>query len=315
MAATTYGRGLQEVGSSTYAYLQPDGSWGWSNAGLIVDGDATLLVDTLFDLRLTREMLDAMRRAVPAAASIDVLVNTHADPDHTFGNQLVGDAQIVASARAAEEMLAGISPEALAGLVAAGPELGVGGAYAREAFAPFDFSDVRLVPPSRTFAGALSLAVGDVAVELIEVGPAHTAGDTVVHVPAQRVVFTGDVLFAGVHPVTWAGSVGGWIAACERVLALDVDAIVPGHGPIAGKDEVRALRDYLAHVEAEAIAGWRAGVPARDVAAGIDLAPYAGWSNPERIVTTVDAVYRERAGDGAPADQLALIAEMGRAAG
>lgn len=309
MAERTYAKGLHDVGASTYAYLQPNGSWGWSNAGLIADGDATLLVDTLFDLRLTREMLDAMRRAVPAAAAIDVLVNTHGDPDHTFGNQLVGDAQIVATARAAEEMLAGATPAALQELLAQAPRMGVAGDYVSDAFGAFDFSDVRLVPPSRTFGGELALTVGDLEVQLIELGPAHTGGDAVVHVPAQRVVFAGDVLFAGVHPVTWDGSVGGWIAACERLLALDVDAIVPGHGPIAGKDDVRALRDYLAHVQAEAVAGWRAQLPAHEVARRIELAPYAGWCNPERVVTTVDAVYRERAGEGERADQIALIAE------
>src|ERR1700754_937452 len=256
MPTTTYSKGLHDVGSSVYAYLQPDGGWGWSNAGLIVDGEQTLLVDTLFDLRLTREMLDAMKAAVPAAAAIDVLVNTHGDADHTFGNQVVGGAEIVASARAAEEMVGGISPEVLEQIVAAAPTLGVAGEYFTRAFGAFDFTDVRVVPPTRTFTRELSLTVGDTAVELIELGPAHTGGDAVVHVPSQRVVFSGDVLFSGVHPVVWDGSVGGWIEACERLLALDVDAIVPGHGPISGKDEVRALRDYLMYVEAAAVAGF-----------------------------------------------------------
>ena len=61
--------------------------------GLVVDGERTLLIDTLFDLRLTEEMLREMRRAVPAAARIDTLVNTHANGDHCYGNQLVGDAR------------------------------------------------------------------------------------------------------------------------------------------------------------------------------------------------------------------------------
>src|SRR5258705_13916940 len=85
----SYAKGLQEVGDGLYAYLQPDGGWGWSNAGLVVDGERTLLVDTLFDLALTEQMLRAMRRAVPAAATIDTLVNTHANGDHCYGNQLV----------------------------------------------------------------------------------------------------------------------------------------------------------------------------------------------------------------------------------
>jgi hypothetical protein len=64
----SYTRGLHDLGTGCFAWLQPDGSWGWSNAGLVVDGEATLLVDTLFDLPLTAEMLAAMRAVVPSAA-------------------------------------------------------------------------------------------------------------------------------------------------------------------------------------------------------------------------------------------------------
>ena len=94
-----YTKGLHELGNGLYAWLQPDGGWGWSNAGLVVDGDRSLLVDTLFDLKLTREMLAAMRARHAAAARIDTLVNTHANGDHCYGNQLVAGARIIASAR------------------------------------------------------------------------------------------------------------------------------------------------------------------------------------------------------------------------
>src|SRR5271156_7007690 len=112
----SYVRGLQEVGDGLYAYLQPDGGWGWSNAGLIVDGERTLLVDTLYDLALTERMLQRMRRAVPAAARIDTLVNTHANGDHCYGNQLVGGARIVASERTAAEMPE-LPPQAMVALI------------------------------------------------------------------------------------------------------------------------------------------------------------------------------------------------------
>src|SRR5688572_14339284 len=116
-----YTKGLHDLGTGCFAWLQPDGSWGWSNAGLVVDGESSLLVDTLFDLRLTAEMLAAMRAATPAAQAIDVVVNTHANGDHCWGNQLVRDAQIVGSRRCAEEMTE-LPPALLAALVESPPE-------------------------------------------------------------------------------------------------------------------------------------------------------------------------------------------------
>ena len=83
-----YQKGMHEVANGVWAYLQPDGGWGWSNAGLITDGNQSLLVDTLFDLKLTAEMLAAMRSTTAAAKNIGTLVNTHANGDHWFGNSL-----------------------------------------------------------------------------------------------------------------------------------------------------------------------------------------------------------------------------------
>ena len=82
----------------------PNGGWGYSNAGLIEDQGETLLIDTLMDLPLTRDMLDSMKRAVPAAERIGTLLNTHSNPDHTFGNQLVEGAVIISSDACLEEM-------------------------------------------------------------------------------------------------------------------------------------------------------------------------------------------------------------------
>ena len=104
MISPALSRGLTDLGQGCFAYLQPDGSWGWNNAGLICDGEASLLVDTLFDVRLTAEMLHAMRSAVPAARSLGSVVNTHANGDHCWGNQLVRECEIIASRRSAEEM-------------------------------------------------------------------------------------------------------------------------------------------------------------------------------------------------------------------
>jgi len=168
----TYEKGLHELGNGAYAWLAPDGSLGWSNAGLIVDGEESLLVDTLFDLCLTQEMLDAMRDAEPRAASrIGTLVNTHANGDHCHGNQLVEGAEIIASLAAAEEM-AELPPEAMAGLMKAmADDPSPLGQFFRRCFGPFEFEGIRHTPPTRTFEGAMSISVGSKTVELIQVGP------------------------------------------------------------------------------------------------------------------------------------------------
>src|SRR5438270_159356 len=149
-----YTKGLHDLGDGCYAYLQPDGGWGWSNAGLIVGDGTSLLVDTLFDLRLTGEMLAAMD-AVTAAAPIATVVNTHANGDHCYGNELVTGAEIVASTSAAKEM-AEVTPATLAGLVAAAPDMGALGEYVARIFGAFAFDDITLTLPTRTFDAELT---------------------------------------------------------------------------------------------------------------------------------------------------------------
>jgi glyoxylase-like metal-dependent hydrolase (beta-lactamase superfamily II) len=307
-----YARGLQEVGDGLYAYLQPDGGWGWSNAGLVVDGEHSLLVDTLFDLRLTEDMLRAMRRAAPAAARIDTLVNTHANGDHCYGNQLVGDAVIVASERTAAEMTE-LPPAAMAALVEQAPQMGELGEFFLRCFGAFDFHGIELALPQRTFDGELAMRVGDRELRLIEVGPAHTRGDTLVHVPAAGVLFSGDILFAGAHPIAWAGPVSSWIAACERILALDPQVIVPGHGPPSEIDAVRELQAYFEYLYEQARAAHADGKTPLQAARTIALDRWAEWGEPERLVVNVANIYSELNGDPEPPTALAgfqLMAEL-----
>lgn len=306
-------RALEQVGDGLYAYLQPGGGWGWSNAGLIVDGGETLLVDTLFDLRLTGEMLDAIRRSVPQADRIDVLVNTHANGDHTFGNQLLGGTRVVASAATAAEMT-DAPPAALAGLKANAAELGRTGDFLVDCFGEFEFEGIELRVPDETFAGELTLTVGAKDVQLLEVGPAHTRGDTLVLVPGDRVVYSGDILFNESHPVVWAGPIGNWIDACDRILALDVEVVVPGHGELAGKHEVEELKAYLEYVLDEAGRCHDAGLPLVESAREIGRDRWASWGEPERLVVNVAAAYREL-GAEVPSGTLPLFALMAELAG
>ena len=143
--------GLHDLGSGGYAWIQPDGGWGWSNAGLIVDGEESLLVDTLFDLKLTQEMLNAMSRAEPnATQSFNTLVNTHANGDHCNGNELVHGAEIISSVATAAE-LAEESPDRLATMMRSAPDLGEVGEFLQHCFGAFDFEGITPTLPTRTF--------------------------------------------------------------------------------------------------------------------------------------------------------------------
>ena len=147
--------------------------------------------------------------------------------------------------------------------------------------------------------------------ELIEVGPAHTKGDVIVHVPDDGVVYTGDILFVGGHPVVWEGPVSNWIAACRRVEAMDVHTVVPGHGPLATKADVARMREYLEYLAREARSCFDAGLDVATAARAISLADYAAWGEAERIVVNVDTLYREFGAPPAPPDPLRLLRAMG----
>ena len=313
-ARTPYEKGLEEVADGVFAYLQPDGGWGWSNAGLVVGAEGSLLVDTLFDLRLTEEMLEAMS-AVTDTSPIQTLVNTHANGDHCHGNQLVEGAEIIASVAAAEEMTE-LPPEAMAGLMKAmADDTSPLGQFFRHCFGQFEFQGIRHTPPTRTFEGEMSVSVGAKTVELIQVGPAHTRGDVLVHVPGDRTVFTGDILFIDGTPIMWAGPVQRWVEAGLRIAEMDVETVVPGHGPITDKRGVAAVQGYLEYIRDEARKRFDAGMEAFDAARDIALGDYASWGDAERIVVNIDRLYKEFSGDDSAPDIPALFGQMADVAG
>lgn len=305
-------QGVHDIGNGLYGYVQPDGTWGWSNAGLVTSQGQTLLVDTLMSVPLTRQMLADFAR-VAGGDHVDLLVNTHANPDHFFGNGVVEGAEIVATATTREEM-SGFNPRALANLSANWQDMGEAGEFLFETMGrTFDFSGVdELTLPTRTFDGALTLRVGDKTVELTDLGPAHTDSDTIAFVPEDRVVFTGDLLFNEGHPVIWAGPMSNWIAACRFIENLEPEVVVPGHGPICDVSAVRNMRGYFEHLAAEARGRFDAGMDWRSAARDIPMKEYAHWTDPERVVANVYALFKQWNPALETAAPPVLFAEMNR---
>ena len=300
-----YEEGLYEIAERTYAWLVPNGSWGESNSGLVVGENESLLIDTLWDVPLTRAMLDAMAHLV-AEAPVKTLVNTHSDGDHFYGNQLLADALIITSEASAGQMLhhppkTMLQFERLGKLLSLLPFQNTrnAGHWFQAMCAPYDFASVELTPANRTFSGTEELSCGGREVRLIEVGPAHTAGDLMVHLPDAKTLFAGDILFIGSTPVIWAGPLQNWLKALDLILDMDVDVIVPGHGPIIGKAPIAQLRKYWEFAAAEAERHFDAGATAYDAAhaivssAGFRKQAFANWDSPERMVMNCEMLYRE----------------------
>ena len=291
-AKIPYTRGLHEVADRVWAWMLPDGGYGWSNAGLVAGDGASLLVDTLFDLPLTREMLAAMAPVTEGAPITDALI-THSNGDHTHGNQLLDrSVRVIAAKGTAEEIAHGMAPEML--VMTQTADLGpVATGYLRERFGPFDFGGITLRNADQTFDDRLTIEVGGREVHLLNLGPAHTAADSVVHVPDAGVLFAGDLLFIGCTPIVWAGPIANWVAACDAMIALDAATVVPGHGPVTDADGIRAVRGYLVHVAEQAEAAYRKGLSFVEAADRMDLGEYASWLDAERVVVNVYQRYRE----------------------
>jgi cyclase len=188
-------------------------------------------------------------------------------------------------------------------------QLGDFGTYFRHCFGRFDFASVTRRLPDRTFAGHLDLHVGKRLVQLIEVGPAHTTGDTIVHVPDAAILFSGDILFIEGHPLMWAGPVENWLKACRVMLDLQPKIVVPGHGPLTDARGIQAIIDYFEYVAEESRKHFDAGRSISEAAA-LMVARYRQWHDAERIAVNIAIMYSQFQGDASGPKMPALFGLM-----
>jgi glyoxylase-like metal-dependent hydrolase (beta-lactamase superfamily II) len=300
---------LRQISDGVYACLQRDRGLGWSNSGLVSRGGG-LVVDTFWDLPHTRELIAQYARV--AAAPVRRVVNTHHNGDHCWGNQLFEGAEIIAHRACAAAFGKDAPPAMLQALRDGGGGGDAALAGFAEALQPWDFRGIQLTPPTRLVDDRLDLDLDGTRIEIRFVGPAHTAGDVIVHVPSARVVFVGDVLFRLCTPIGWEGTFARWIAALDEIAALDPAVVVPGHGPLCGVDGLRELQAYLRYVQAESRRAFDDGLDPLAAAKRIDLGPYASWTEPERLLFNVERAYRELRGEpyDAPIDAIRIFRGM-----
>ncbi|WUH94324.1 MBL fold metallo-hydrolase [Streptomyces sp. NBC_00433] len=289
MAAFTGESRLEEIADGVHAFVQPNGGWCLNNAGLVVDGDSTLLIDTAATEARAGRLRELVAGTAPQLPQL--LVNTHSHGDHTFGNHLFPEAVVVASEETRQEAvrtglhLTGLWPDV-------------------------DWGAVEPAVPQVTFADGLTLHVGAQEVRLRALGPAHSAGDTAVWLPERRVLFTGDLVMNAVTPFLLSGSVAGLRDAVVRLQALGAATVVPGHGPVGGPELLDTTERYLVWLLDVAKAGLADGLDPLAAARAADLGEFAGFLDTERLVPNLYRAYGELRG-GRPED-FAGIDEMVR---
>ncbi|MDT9680669.1 MBL fold metallo-hydrolase [Streptomyces sp. TRM76323] len=283
---------LQEVAEDVFAYVQPDGGWCLNNAGLVVSDGCSALVDTAATQARAQALKEAVARVSPQPPRL--VVNTHSHGDHTFGNHLFADdAVIVAHEGARAEMEAT-------------------GLHLTGLWPDVPWGEITVTLPDLTFRDRLTLHVGRVRAELVHLGPAHTASDTVVWLPDRRVLYAGDLVMSGATPFCLMGSVAGTIEVMERLRAFGAETIVPGHGPVGGPELLDVTEGYLRRVQELAAEGIAAGVTPLEAARDADLGAYADLLDSERLVPNLHRAYAEARGaaPGEPMDVGLLFSEM-----
>jgi glyoxylase-like metal-dependent hydrolase (beta-lactamase superfamily II) len=204
-----------------------------SNAGFVVTPDGVVVVDALGTPALGKALLDAIRRIT--ASPIRRVVVTHYHADHFYGLAAfkAAGAQVWAHQAAQEYLDGSEARERLA-------------QRSRDLF-PWIDEKMALVRPDHWMTGDERFTLGGVDFEVYHLGPAHSPEDVIVVVPAEGVVFAGDVLFSGRIPFVGQADSKAWLARIDRLLELKPRIIVTGHGE-ASHDPARDLaltRDYL----------------------------------------------------------------------
>jgi glyoxylase-like metal-dependent hydrolase (beta-lactamase superfamily II) len=313
---------VRSIADGVYLWqpARPSAGWGLANCGLIASPShgAAAWFDCPYDLDMANDFL-ARCRPILGEVPVSLLLGSHGNGDHLWGAQAVPGARIIYTAETAQHISHEPSPAALHALVHDSDPDTVVGWYMREHFGRYDWSQVAMREPFITFRGELEVTVGDIPVQLTQLGPAHTVGDLIAYLPRQRVAFAGDVIFSstaeepGDHPVHWSGPLAGIIEGCTRVLDTGATIIVPGHGPVLDRAGVLDHIAYLEDLRSRAHLLHEQGVPLAEAARRIitelqDLR----LGLPERLIITVGAEYRHLDASPVPAmlDQVTALAQL-----
>jgi glyoxylase-like metal-dependent hydrolase (beta-lactamase superfamily II) len=278
------GPGQQAAPHETITPLNPpentvyvaSGSTG-SNNGIILGSDGVIVVDT--GVSTASENVELAELAKITSKPITTAILTHSDGDHVNGlSVLPAGITIIAQENCKKEMEAAENAPAQGGAQAA--------------------AQPKPPLPTRTVAMKDSATIGGVQFEFLHVAPAHTSGDLVVYLPAQKIVFTGDIIADNSpYPIIHMeknGSSEGWIETVTAIVALDANTFVPGHGSVHTKTDIEqrlaSVKERRAQIQSLVTQGKSLDDIKQQL--GESAAPAPGGRGP-RFPSFTDVVYQE----------------------
>jgi cyclase len=277
---------LKELAPNVYAFLQREApgqtNFSVSNFGCVVGPASMLAIDAGGGPVHARNFIAATRRF---GKPFDRVVISHEHPDHIVGlSQFPKGVEVVAQEETRAQIAKMRAPTTPA-YWKTNPAWG----------SPDDVN--QLIIPTVTYRDRMSVYYGDIQVDFVWPGPAHTSGDTLIRLPREKVLFMSDIAFFDVTPLNGSGYIKDWIKVCEDILKDPaVEIIVPGHGPVGGKAQLDDMLNYLKLLMREGRKKYDAGVSAGRAAAELDLGHYAKWTDVDRVANNMARLYMEFAG-------------------
>jgi glyoxylase-like metal-dependent hydrolase (beta-lactamase superfamily II) len=228
-------QGLTKIADNVYSYvdtkkMSPQNSFG-ANAGIVIGRDGIIVIDTLISAKEAKRFIKDIRAV--SDKPIRYVVNTHYHLDHTFGNSEFEKLGAIIISHTIDKVSLQIKGE---GSLKNAATFGL---------TEQDMEGTKIAAPTVTFNGTMEIDLGDRKVELLYKRASHTDGSILVYLPDTKVLFTGDILFTGYHPYMADGDIKGWIETLDDILKMNVDAIIPGHGPISGKKDIADMKEYI----------------------------------------------------------------------
>lgn len=294
-----------------------------SNGAVIVNDEDVLIVDPGITPAAARSFVEDVKTLT--SKPVKFVVDTHYHYDHAFGNQVFGpDVTLIGHDMTRRHLMSNVlqqrtyltnSTAAIAARFTQLTDQITGtmdprerAVLERQLAIHRQYADeqklITPTPPTTTLSSTLTLHRGRREIQIHYVGRAHTDGDVVVFLPQERVVATGDMVAGG---LSYAGDafVQEWPAALEKLMTLDFDTVMPGHGAVLrGKDHIRNLAAYWRDFYQQAEQFRKQGVPPEDAAKRMDLTRHGGVipaaKNPAVDVRGVDRIYDLAANPNAP---------------